>query len=241
MTRAPWEKIRIMPDTGFRLRIASYNLRGLKDDAATAAAVVRAVAPDVLLLQELPRYPGSDYAITSFAREARMLWSGRTRFVSGTGMLTGLRPLPTDSQDLKLPVGLRENPRGYTVTQVRSPHGPAITVASVHLSLREEQRVDHTRTLLTELTADGGAQAPLVVGGDLNEGPTGAAWGLLADELDVVSDDRPTYPASRPQHRIDAIFSRGHVAATPGDPQLLDGMPLARATDHLPVWVDLTF
>lgn len=230
-----------MPDTGFRLRIASYNLRGLKDDAATAAAVVRAISPDVLLLQELPRYPGSDYAISSFAREARMLWSGRTRWVSGTGMLTGLRPLPTDSQDVKLPVGLRENPRSYTVTQVRSPRGPAITVASVHLSLREQQRVEHTRDLLADLGAEDGAQAPLVVGGDLNEGPAGAAWDVLAAGLDVVSDDRPTYPASRPQHRIDAIFSRGHVSATPGDPDLLQGMPLDRATDHLPVWVDLTF
>ena len=96
-----------MPDPSPTLRIASYNLRGLKDDAATAAAVVRAVAPDVLLLQELPRYPGSDYAITSFAREAGLLWSGRTRWVSGTGMLTGMRLLPTDAQDVALPVGLR--------------------------------------------------------------------------------------------------------------------------------------
>lgn len=230
-----------MPDTGFRLRIASYNLRGLKDDAATAAAVVRTIAPDVLLLQELPRYPGSDYAISSFARQARMLWSGRTRWVSGTGMLTGLRPLPTDSQDVKLPVNLRENPRSYTLTQVRSPHGPAITVASVHLSLREQQRVEHTRSLLADLGADDGAQGALVVGGDLNEGPTGAAWGVLAAGMDPVSDGRPTYPASRPQHRIDAIFSRGHASATPGDPALLEGMPLDRASDHLPVWVDLTF
>lgn len=228
-----------MPDTGFPLRIASYNLRGLKDSAATAAAVVRAVAPDVLLLQELPRYPGSDYAITSFAREAGLLWSGRTRWVSGTGMLTGMRLLPTDAQDVALPVGLRENPRSYTVARVRSPHGPSVTVASVHLSLRDEQRVDHVRRLLGEIGGEDGG--PVVVGGDLNEDHTGAAWGTLAAALEPVSDDRPTYPAARPQHRIDAVFSRGHGSAVPGDPQLLEGMPLARATDHLPVWVDLTF
>ena len=34
------------------LRVATYNLRGLKDDKAAAAAVVRAIDPDVLLLQE---------------------------------------------------------------------------------------------------------------------------------------------------------------------------------------------
>lgn len=228
-----------MPDTGFPLRIASYNLRGLKDDAATAAAVVRAVAPDVLLLQELPRYPGSDYAVTSFAREAGMLWSGRTRWVSGTGMLTGMRLLPTDSVDVRLPVALWENPRGYTMARVRSPHGPAVTVVSVHLSLRADQRVEHARQVLaaTDVEDDG----PLVVGGDLNENQTGAAWGAVATVLEPVSADRPTYPAAGPRHRIDAIFSRGHGSAVPGDPDLLEGMPLARATDHLPVWVDLTF
>lgn len=226
-----------MPDTGFPLRIASYNLRGLKDDAAAAAAVVRAVAPDVLLLQELPRYPGSDYAVTSFAREAGMLWSGRTRWTSGTGLLTGMRLLPTDSEDLPLPVGRLENPRGYTVARVRTPHGTAVTVASVHLPLRADQRVEHARRLLAGTGQDG----PVVVGGDLNEDHTGAAWGTLAAALEPVSADRPTYPAARPQHRIDAIFARGHGSAVPGDPELLAGMPLARATDHLPVWVDLTF
>lgn len=230
-----------MPDTGFPLRIASYNVRGLKDDAARAAAVVRAIAPDVLLLQELPRYPGSDYRITSFARESGLLWSGRTRWVSGTGMMTGLRLLPTDSLDTRLAVGLRENPRSYTWTRVRSPHGPAITIASVHLSLRDQQRVEHADTLLAELTTGTDGPSPLVVGGDLNEGRTGAAWGTLAAQLDEVTPDRPTYPATRPQHTIDAIFSRGHLSATPGDPGLLEGMALAQASDHLPVWVDLTF
>lgn len=228
-----------MPDTGFSLRIASYNLRGLKDDATAAAAVVRAIAPDVLLLQELPRFPGSDYAITSFAREAGMLWSGRTRWLSGTGLMTGLRLLPTDSRDVKLQVGLRENPRSYTTARVRSPHGPDVTVTSIHLSLRDEQRVEHTRTLLAELGAEDGG--PVVVGGDINEGHTGAAWQTLTSVLESVSDDRPTCPATRPQHCIDAIFSRGHSTVTPGDPHLLEGMPLAEASDHLPVWVDLTF
>lgn len=238
MTQGAWEKIFTMPDTGFPLRIASYNLRALKDDTA-AAAVVRAIAPDVLLLQELPRYPGSDYAVTSFAREAGLLWSGRTRWVSGTGLLTGMRLLPTDSRDIRLPVGLRENPRSFTVTRVRSPHGPAITVVSMHLSLRADQRLAHVRRLLAE--TDAGEAGPMVVGGDVNENHTGAAWSALAEVLDPVSDDRPTFPATRPQHRIDAIFSRGHGSAVPGDRRLLEGMPLAKATDHLPVWVDLTF
>lgn len=230
-------------DTGFPLRIASYNLRGLKDDASAAAAVVRALDPDVLLLQEVPRYPGSDYAITSFARSAGMLWSGRTRLVSGTGLMTGLRLLPTDSQDRRLAVGRRENPRSYTVSRVRRPGGAPITLASIHLSLREEQRVEHASTVLAELAADTGTPpgAPLVVGGDVNEDGSGTAWGTFIAQLTEVTAEQATFPARAPRRRIDAIFARGHRAALPGDPQLLAGLPVAEASDHLPVWVDLEF
>lgn len=233
-----------MAPTRRPLRIASYNLRGLKDDATAAARVVRAIDPDVLMLQEVPRYPLSDYAISSFARDSGLLWSGRTRLVSGTGMMSHLRVHSGgDAQDRRLAVGLRENPRSYTVTQVRGPDGPTLTVASIHLPLVEDQRVEHVRTVLAELAADPDvpADGPLVVGGDLNEDSSGRAWGVLADALDVVCADRPTFPAHQPHRRIDAIFARGHRSAAPGDPALLEGMPLAEATDHLPVWVDLTF
>lgn len=223
------------------LRVASYNIRGLKDDAAAAAQVVRALAPDVLLLQEVPRYPASEYAISAFARSCDLLWSGRTRLVSGTGLMTALRVTAEDSQDRRLAVGLRENPRSYTVTRVRLPDGPRASVVSIHLSLRPDQRVQHARTVLTELAADPRFpdDEPLVVGGDLNEERDGAAWGAIGEALVEVSADRPTFPAHQPHRLIDAIFARGHASATPGDPALLDGMPVTRASDHLPVWVDL--
>ena len=228
-----------MPDRLTTLRVASYNLRGLKDDPAAAAEVVRALAPDVLLLQEVPRYPGSGYAITAFARSCGLLWSGRTRLTSGTGLMTSLRVRCTDSYDRRLRVGLRDNPRHYTVATVQAVGGPAVTVVSVHLSMRSEQRVDHIRTVLAEVAEGADPKAPLVVGGDLNEGRDGTAWGHLAGRLSEVSDERPTFPARSPRTRIDAIFARGHRAVRPGDPALLEGMPLAAATDHLPVWVDL--
>lgn len=230
-----------MPDSGFSLRIATYNLRGLKDDADTAAAVVRAIDPDVLLLQEVPRHPASANSLTAFARETGLLWSGRTRWLSGTSMMTSMRLLPTDSRDARLKVGLRENPRSYTYCHVRRPDGPPVTVASIHLSLRSEQRVEHARTILAEIGAAGDPEAPMVIGGDLNEDSSGAAWGVFGEQLSEVVPHRPTYPATAPVHPIDTIFARGHVTAVPGDPDLLEGMPLARATDHLPVWVDLTF
>lgn len=232
-----------MPDprTPSTLRVVSYNLRGLKDDARAAATVIRALAPDVLLLQEVPRYPGSSLAIARLARACGLRWSGRTRLVSGTGLMTNPSLTATRSRDRRLRVGLRENPRSYSVVTVRTAGGAEVTLASVHLSLVAEQRVVHARTVLAEIAADSPPDRPLVIGGDLNEDRDGTAWGTLAGQLREVSDERATFPAKNPRRRIDAIFARGHHAVAPGDPSLLTGMPLAEATDHLPVWVDLTF
>lgn len=245
-----------VPESSSSLRVASYNLRGLKDDPQAASAVVRAIDPDVLLLQEIPRYPGSDYAITSFARAARMFWSGRTRLVSGTSLMTSIRVLAADSQDRRLRVGLRENPRSYTVSQVERPGGPRVTVVSVHLPLDADQRLDHASTVLREIaeeastafpakTEEGGVEAPLVVGGDINEDSTGRAWGVLGSRLAEVTDQRPTFPAARPKAPIDAIFAAGHRSATPGAVEALDESldpkVFPNASDHLPVWVDLKF
>ena len=47
------------------LRVASYNVRDLKDDVDAAARVVRAIDPDVLCLQEVPRHPFSATASPS--------------------------------------------------------------------------------------------------------------------------------------------------------------------------------
>ena len=223
------------------LRVASYNLRGLKDDAATAAAVVRAIDPDVLLLQEIPRYPASGYAVTSFARECGLLWSGRQALLGETTLMTNLRVFATDNVDRRLKVGLRENPRNATFARIRRPDGARATVVSVHLSLVGEQRVRHIEEVLAEVARDpmGPDDEPLIIGGDLNEGRDGTAWGRLAERLGEVSDEEATFPAAAPRARIDAIFARGHRSVTPGDRSLLAGIDLARASDHLPIWVDL--
>ena len=135
-----------------RIRVASYNLRGLKDDPGAAAEVVRRIDPDVLLLQEVPRHPFSGVRIWLFARRCGLRWSGRSRRLSGTGMMTSYRVAATDSVDIKLPVAPRGNPRSYSAAQVRMRGGRAVTVVSLHLSLLEDERVTHATRILHEVT-----------------------------------------------------------------------------------------
>ncbi|WP_154402173.1 endonuclease/exonuclease/phosphatase family protein [Ornithinimicrobium cavernae] len=225
---------------GARIRVASYNLRGLKDDPAAAAEVVRRIDPDVLLLQEVPRHPLSGFRIAMFARRCGLRWTGRTRRLSGTGMMTSRRITATDSVDRKLPVALRANPRSYTAAQVRVPGGQDITVVSLHLSLLEDERIRHATLVLEELAADPTlADGPFVIGGDLNESSQGGAWRLLGERLALASPDRPTFPSAQPRSWIDAIFASAELTVLPHEDVVLEPELLSAATDHLPVWVDV--
>lgn len=225
------------------LRVASYNLRGLQDERAAAAAVVRAIDPDVLLLQEVPRWPGSSYRIAGFARDCGLLWSGRTWWLAGTALMTSLRVTASDAQDRSLPVrgriGTRDgDPRSSTSAQVRVPGAPPLTAVSVHLSLLADERVDHVRHVLAQLDTDH-PEGPFVVGGDLNETLEGAAWSLLGERLSRATPDVPTFPAAAPRSAIDAIFVSTELTLSDRAPLALDPAMVAAASDHLPVWVDI--
>lgn len=216
------------------LRVATYNVRDLRDDASAAARVVRAVAPDVLCLQEVPRRLLGAHRVASFAARCGMYWPGGHRGSGGTTILTSLRVQVRGSAHHSLAVPLLQRTRGYAVARVRTPGGPALTVASVHLSLDPAERERHAEQILEAVTGD----TERVVAGDLNEGHSGAAWQRIAASLRLVSPTAPTFPARAPRSLLDVIFaSPGLVASHTEVP--LDRADLVAASDHLPVWVDV--
>jgi endonuclease/exonuclease/phosphatase family metal-dependent hydrolase len=219
------------------VRVASYNTRDFLDDRRAAARVVRALAPDVLLLQEAPRrfWPGP--LVRDFARETGLRWPGGHRGSGGTTVMLSDRLTLVDCVHRGLPVPLGQRTRGYAVLRARLPEGSLLTAASVHLGLFEGQRLRHTHQILRDLPVEG----PLVVAGDLNEGPGGPSWQTFAGLLDVLSVEEPTYPSWAPVEMLDVVWGRGvrRVDGTP--PPELDrrGRDVRRASDHLPVWVDV--
>ena len=217
-----------------RIRVASYNVRGLRDDHAAVVEVIRRIAPDVLLLQEVPRHPLSGHRIANFADELGLTWFGGKRFRMSTTLMTSLRLDVLEAQHGRLPVHRFDEPRGYGTATVRLPGHHPIVACSVHLSLRAADRLPEAQAVL-------GAEPralPLVLGGDLNEEPTGATWRFLAGRLAEVSADAPTFSARYPHKRIDAIFASPEVTGAVPDLALPSAL-LAAATDHLPIIVDL--
>jgi endonuclease/exonuclease/phosphatase family metal-dependent hydrolase len=223
---------------GHILRVASYNLRDFKDDAQAAARVVRAIDPDVLCLQEVPRHLLSGHRVAAFAGRCGLYWSAGHRGSGGTTVMSSLRVDVTGTQHRPLKVARFQRQRGYAVSQVRLPGHRAVTFVSMHLSLDAGERARHAASVLKALT---GAE-PLVLAGDLNEGPDRLAWKTIAGRLRAATGDAPTYPADNPRHRLDVIFvspALPVMATGPHDAVELDPTDLVAATDHLPVWVDL--
>ncbi|MEP7090242.1 MAG: endonuclease/exonuclease/phosphatase family protein [Nocardioidaceae bacterium] len=123
--------------------------------------------------------------------------------------------------------------RGIAAAQLRVGGGP-IAVASCHLGLAPERRLQEVEEVLA--VADG-LVGPVVVGGDLNEPAGGPCWRRLQDAgfVDHGSARWPTFPATRPAARIDALLVRGDVRVTHHGAVDVPLALLAQASDHLPV------
>jgi endonuclease/exonuclease/phosphatase family metal-dependent hydrolase len=226
----------------------SYNVHDLLDDAAAAARVVRAVDPDVLCLQEVPRRLTTELRLPAFARACRLWWAGGRTGTGGTAVLTALRVAVHGSVHGCLATRWPDRTRGYAGVDVRLPGRPeasgAVRVVSVHLGLDAAERVRHVEALLPVLTGR------FVAAGDLNEGPDGQAYRLLATRSTLVSGAAPTFPVRAPRAAVDVVLaSPGLAVADRADRDDLahgdaaQGRPVesdvVAASDHLPVWVDL--
>ena len=231
----------------------SYNVRDLLDDAAAAARVVRAVSPDVICLQEVPRRLTTELRLPAFARACRLWWSGGRVGTGGTAVLTALRVHVHDVWRGRLSTRWPDRTRGYAAVDVSlpgwAPVVPRVRVVSVHLGLDAAERVRHAELLLPVLGDR------FVVAGDLNEGPGGRVHGLLGTRGRLVSGGAMTFPVRTPSAALDVVFASagldavgtmgtvGTASGAAGQDGVRGSGPfeadIVAASDHRPVWVDL--
>lgn len=219
----------------------TYNVRGFRNGLDLVLGVVRALRPDVLLLQE----SGSRRSLRRFAVCASMHaasdpWSPGRRRVKNAVLLA--QPWRPESIELVRFAGSRRYyPRGALVVRATSDGGPALWLVSTHLGLDGSERGQQAEAL-SRLVA-GFGQSPAVVGGDLNATPEMRAPARISAELCdawAVAERSAgsTFPAALPEGRIDYVFVSGPL--TIGNASV-GGEGSAGASDHLPVCVDLTF
>ena len=212
------------------LRVVSWNVRSLRDDSAGVAAALRALTPDVVLLQEAPRLAFSGLANWRLARRA-----GLRRIVGGAPaagnlLLVSRRVQVVDAHAVRLPKRPRLHRRG-AVLAVLEVDGRRFGVLGTHLDLDPAARLDTARRLRAALPA----VPPLLVGADLNDETGSPAWqALSAGLVDLGQDLGPTFPQRSPRRRIDALLA--DPAFTVERVERPDPGPV---TDHLPLVADL--
>nr|WSY55547.1 endonuclease/exonuclease/phosphatase family protein [Streptomyces sp. NBC_00886] len=223
------------------IRVLSYNIRSMRDDTNALARVIRACAPDLVLVQEAPRFFRwrKKLARLASASDLVVLTGGAT--VAGPALLCSLRATAERTEDVLLPLTAGEHRRGFATAVVRFG-GVRLGVLSCHLSLRQDERYEQGGMLLDRLAGMG--LDHVIAGGDLNDRPDGRTFGRLAKDLQdcwatAPWGDEYTWTPGNPFQRIDAIF------ATPGIDVLGCGVPLGQpgvtetdlraATDHFPV------
>ncbi|MFG2720265.1 endonuclease/exonuclease/phosphatase family protein [Streptomyces sp. NPDC048416] len=221
------------------IRVLSYNIRSMRDDNAALARVIRACAPDLVLIQEAPRFFRWRKAAARLAAATDLVILSGGDTAAGPMLLCSLRATVERTEDILLPLTPGLHRRGFATAVVRIG-GARIGVLSAHLSLQEAERYEQAGALLDRLATMGVDHA--IAGGDLNERPGGRSFARLAGTLKDCWEvapwgGEPTYAPHDPRQRIDAIF------ATPGIEVLGCGVPLGladpadlrAATDHLPV------
>jgi endonuclease/exonuclease/phosphatase family metal-dependent hydrolase len=222
-----------MSDPG-ELRVMTYNVRSLRDDAEAVGAIVRSCAPDVLLVQEAPRFLRWRSKRAALARQCGLVVATAER-PGGLCIMTSLRMDVVTTSFTLLPKEPRRHQRAITSATLRSG-GKQWRVMSTHFSTDAAERARHLPGIHAAL--DAATDAPTVVGVDANEDPTGAVFrdltGRLQDSFAVAgTGDGLTSPASAPRRRLDAILVDATLTVVSCD--VADGPEVAAASDHRPV------
>jgi endonuclease/exonuclease/phosphatase family metal-dependent hydrolase len=225
------------------LTVVSYNIRhgaGVDDriDLPRTAAVLRALAPDLVALQEV---------------DHRVQRSGGVPQADSLGALLGLRAafgafMPYQGGEYGLailsrhpivratPVRLPDGnePRVALVAEVALPAGDTVVAVNVHFdwvdndTLRFAQASALTRVLDT-------LSRPWLILGDFNDEPgsrTLALFATRAREARKPAEGRFTFSSTAPSKEIDFVFAAPTRAWAPATARVVDERV---ASDHRPV------
>jgi len=230
------------------IRIVSYNIkhgRGNDDvvNLERTAGVLRALAPDIVGLQEVDRLAERSGTVD----EARVLGEALGlnhafgKFMDFQGGAYGMAVLTrfpiTGSREITLPEG--NEPRVALAVDVRLPDGGPLTIVNVHFDWVADDgfRFAQAQEVATFLDALG---QPYVLLGDFNDEAGSRTLGLFVDraaEAVKPRDNRLTFSSTDPVKEIDFIFMAPRTAWAVSEVRVIDEK---MASDHRPLLGVLT-
>ncbi len=219
----------------------SFNIRALLDDGEAVSRVIRAAAPDVVCIQEAPRFLRWRSRCAALARRSGMVVVGGGRLAGSNLILSTLGVDVEQTHDILFTRDPKLHLRGTALAILRV-RGARVAVAGTHLDLEEGPRLRHVGELHATLDRLVPAGVPAVVAGDMNALPDSAVWAALArrgtDAFAAAGEgDGFTYSAVSPVRRIDGIFADAPIEVRSA--VVLDGADVRVASDHRPLLVEL--
>jgi endonuclease/exonuclease/phosphatase family metal-dependent hydrolase len=183
--------------------LVNYNASGAVD-VDSLSAVIHGLRPDVVCLTE----SGSGRAVRRIARRSGLHVAARAgRGRTAVAILAGerIRVLSHSTHDLAAPEG---TPRRTAALAILGLGALRFAVMAFQFGLRPEVRAMNAADVETVLAK---VEAPVVVAGDLNETPAGAAAQrfaeVLQDAFAVAGEGRgETYPNPEPSARRDIVY-----------------------------------
>jgi endonuclease/exonuclease/phosphatase family metal-dependent hydrolase len=223
------------------LRVLTYNVRSMRDDRAALGRVIRSVEPDVVLVQESPRFARWRSLCAQLARLGNLVVVGGGRYAGSNLILSTLSVDVVSRADVQFSRDPGLHRRG-TAIAVLTKQGARFAVAGTHLDLRAEPRLRHVTELEAAITAHVPAGVPTIVAGDVNDTPRSAVWHALSvqrkDVFAAAGQGSPlTSPAREPRQTIDGMFVDPRISVRSA--RVLDGPDVLVASDHRPLVADL--
>jgi endonuclease/exonuclease/phosphatase family metal-dependent hydrolase len=216
------------------LRVLSYNVLSLRLSVDAVIDVIKACRPDIVCLQEAPRFLFWRARLERVAAATGLTVAAGHRRAGAVAVLVARHVTVLEAGELRLPWRFGRHRRGVA-TALLDVGGQRLSVASVHMSLFESERMKHLPAIVSAAERHG---VPVIIAGDLNEQDDGDVWRQLAsryqDAYAVAPDGLgDTFSARQPRRRIDAVFVDRSL------PVLGCGVPdlprYAEASDHRPL------
>lgn len=238
------------------LRVLTYNIRSGNGDLRLTAETIRKLAPDIAGLQEVDVGWAERSAFEDQARSLGEMLGMHVRFAPiytlpgadsakpsrqfGVALLSkypiaGWKNDTLTRLSTQVPGALPAPAPGLLEATI-DVGGTAVRVFNTHLDYRSDPRV-RQKQVEEMLHYIGNATEPTLVLGDLNAGPDAPELrGLLrrlSDTWQSRTDSGFTYPADKPEKRIDYVLTSKHFRVRSSS------VPITDASDHRPVVVDL--
>jgi endonuclease/exonuclease/phosphatase family metal-dependent hydrolase len=223
------------------LRLLTYNVRSMRDDREALGRVIRSAEPDVVLVQESPRFARWRSLCAELARRSNLVVVSGGRYAGSNLIMSTMAVDVVSTADVLFTRDAGLHRRG-TAIAVLTKQGTKFAVAGTHLDLKEDPRRRHVDELEEAIATHVPDSVPTIVAGDINDRPGSPVWRALAemraDAFAAAGTGSPlTSPATRAIKTIDGVFVDPRITVRAA--RVLDQPDVELASDHRPLLVEL--